>query len=174
MVKRWVKLWCNDDEDALSLEETGFWHHLLKLAGSSPVEGTVCITPKIAYQVGQFSQIMGCSQYKIKQFIRRFELLGRLVVLQNGALELTSWSKYQSEYSRTKQYYEASKDSTPESTEISTPESTPQNKKENIEDKNIYIDILNFWNSLKILNRLISLHLMSLTASWQICRCLYI
>lgn len=133
MARKWVKLWCNENKDNLTLEETGFWYHLLRLAGKSPMEGRICIAPDIGYTKRQLGQLMCCFPLKIGRLLNRFIELERIVVGNGGDIEIKNWSKYQSEYARTKPYYESTQKSTTKSTELSTPESTPQtkNKKEN-------------------------------------------
>ena len=126
MARKWVKVFCTFDDDSLDLETNGAWFCLIKLAGLSPLDGTICITERLPYTQKQLAKVFNCSPRIASKVLQTLTGKGRIEVFPNGFLKLKNWEKYQSEYDRTKHY--PSRKSTPKSTQESTPKSTPQNR----------------------------------------------
>lgn len=123
MTRKWVKLWCTFDEDNLTLDEIGAWHVLLKLAGKSELDGTVCIDGRLPYTHQQLTNYLNCTPHVVKQVLKKLAEKDRIEVLPNGLLKLKNWEKYQSEYDRIKEC--PSKKGTQEGTPKGTPKGTP-------------------------------------------------
>lgn len=139
--RKWVKLWCHETlygstPRELTLTEVGVWHYCLALAGDSPVEGVICATETVGFSTKQLSQMMNCKPKIAQKVLERLVEVGKLEHLSNG-FRVVNWHKYQSEYSRTKLYYEAKaganqrRKPTPESTEEGVENLHAKNKKEN-------------------------------------------
>ena len=130
--RTWIKIYCdkwlNGTIREESLEVRAVWVDLLVLAGSGKYgdSGEIKITDSIGFLDTQLADLLQISTRKWKIISKRLQETDRICVHQNNVIAIKNWSKYQSEYERTKRYRTGIGDtkSTPQSTPQSTAEST--------------------------------------------------
>ena len=134
--KRWVRLWTHETlygttSKELLPDERCIWFSFLALAGESPVEGVVCIAHGMAYTDKQLAQLLNCPLDLVQRAKDKMLQFEKIRVDGNETIEIVNWQKYQSEYSRTKQYLpQPTKASTRKSTRKSTPRAEVEEEEE--------------------------------------------
>jgi hypothetical protein len=108
--RTWIKLYCEPWIQGTLREENpdvrGIWADLLALAGSGQYGDTGEIKPTngVGYTDEQISQILCIKKPLWRKAKRRLLETERIEISSKGAISITNWSKYQSEYNRQKQY----------------------------------------------------------------------
>ena len=126
--RTWIKLYCdkwlNGTIREESLEVRAVWVDLLVLAGSGKYgdSGEIKITDSVGLLDQQIADLLQISTRKWKIISKRLQETDRICINQRNVLGIKNWSKYQSEYERTKPY--RNRVESAESTVESTPEST--------------------------------------------------
>jgi len=134
-------------------EERSVWDDYLDMATPplTPIAGQVCISTDIGYSSEQLSTILKTPVETIKRANKAMETLQMITIENNGIVVINNWSHYQSEYERQKSYR----------TQLQEKVTTKGNKVDididkkryrKREYKDIYIKILNYWNSLGIIH----------------------
>ena len=142
MTRSWVKDWCQHDKELSDLEAEGFWSLLKRRAGMSPIDGIITIDEGLPYTHEQLSKIFKCSRKKFKLLLQMFIDLERVSILSCGAIAITNWAHYQSEYQRQKPYRGDNEKLQPEVTTEGAPLDIDIDKEVEEEVKSIYT----IWN----------------------------
>ncbi len=119
--RTWIKVYCNKWLEGTLREETsdvrGVWIDLLVLAGSGQYgdTGEIKLSNGVGFTDRQIAEILHISPALWRRAKARFIETGRIIMTPRGAISITNWSKYQSEYERQKPYRERKAESpTPE------------------------------------------------------------
>ena len=119
--RTWIKVYCDNWIQGTLREETpdvrGIWADLLALAGSGQYgdTGEIKLTNDVGFTDEQIAQILCIKKPLWRKAKRRLVETERIKISPRGAISITNWSKYQSEYRRQKPYRERkSETSTPE------------------------------------------------------------
>jgi hypothetical protein len=147
-------------------EERSVWDDYLDMATPpiTPISGQVCISADIGYTVEQLTSILKTDAEVIRRANKHMEELGMITVENNGIVVINNYFKYQSEYSRQKAYREViHQDITGESNKpkLQVEKRREEKRREKYirkEYKDIYIKLLNHWNSLKIIRHKVLEH----------------
>ncbi|MFP3897913.1 MAG: phage replisome organizer N-terminal domain-containing protein [Dehalococcoidia bacterium] len=106
--RTWIRIFCDKWLEGTLREEAieirGVWIDLLALAGAGRYgdSGEIKLANGIGLTDRQFAEILGVSLRLWKRAKCRFENTDRIKVSKTGAISITNWSKYQSEYQRQK------------------------------------------------------------------------
>jgi hypothetical protein len=128
--RSWVKLWVNDWLEGttryqMTDAQRAFWIDLLAMAGRSRFGGVVCSGKDgdayIGYPLSKFQGLLA-EPLDILATFDLFERTGKITLHANGeelrrlfVIYITNWTRYQSEYERTKRYRNSG--ATPNATE---------------------------------------------------------
>ena len=119
--RTWIKVYCDNWIQGTLREETpdvrGIWADLLALAGSGQYgdTGEIKLTNGVGYTDKQIAQILCIKKSIWRKAKLRLVETERIKISPRGAIYITNWSKYQSEYRRQKPYRERKAEtSTPE------------------------------------------------------------
>ena len=108
--RAWIRVWCDNwltgtlkDEP---IEIRGVWIGLLNLAGNSNHgdSGEVKLSNEIGLTDAQIAKCLSVSVPLWRRSKARFCETDRIKIGENGAISITNWQKYQSEYGRQKPY----------------------------------------------------------------------
>jgi hypothetical protein len=108
--RTWIKVYCDKWLEGTLREESpdirGVWIDLLVLAGGGHYgdSGEIKLNNGVGFTDRQIAEILNISQALWHRAKARFIETDRIKVTQRGAISITNWSKYQSEYDRQKQY----------------------------------------------------------------------
>ena len=119
--RTWIKVYCDNWIQGTLREETpdvrGIWADLLALAGTGQYgdTGEIKLTNGVGYTDEQIAQILCIKKSSWRRAKLRLVETKRIKISPRGAIYITNWSKYQSEYRRQKSYRERKPEtSTPE------------------------------------------------------------
>ena len=110
--RTWIKVytdkWLQGTLREESPEIRGVWIDLLALAGSGQYgdTGEVKLTNGVGFTDKQIADILNIRIYLWRKAKKRFLETERIKVSPRGAISISNWSKYQSEYRRQKPYRE--------------------------------------------------------------------
>jgi hypothetical protein len=113
--RTWIKVYCDKWLEGTLREETsdirGVWIDLLTLAGAGRYgsDGEIRLINGIGLRDEQISRIFGIKPSLWRKAKTRFLETDRIKITENGAILITNWSKYQSEYERLKTYHHPQK-----------------------------------------------------------------
>ncbi len=119
--RTWIKIYCNKwltgtlREDASDVR--GVWIDLLTFAGGGQYgdTGEIKLTNGVGFTDGQIAEILHIPKSLWRKAKHRLLETERIKISPKGAIRITNWSKYQSEYNRQKPYRQPKEDtSTPE------------------------------------------------------------
>lgn len=142
--RKWIKVFCSKWIEGTLREETpdirGIWIDLLALAGTGQYGdiGEIKLTNGVGYTDEQIGEILHINKALWHKAKARLVATDRMKISPRGAISITNWSKYQSDYERQKPYREAKRDSpTPEpKSPLTIPlENKKKNKKESYTEK---------------------------------------
>jgi hypothetical protein len=108
--RTWIKVYCDNWIQGTLREETpdvrGIWADLLALAGSGQYgdTGEIKLTNGVGYTDEQIAQILCIKKPLWRKAKLRLMETERIRISRKGAISITNWSKYQSEYNRQKRY----------------------------------------------------------------------
>lgn len=108
--RTWIKVYCDNWIQGTLREETpdvrGIWADLLALAGSGQYgdTGEIKLTNGVGYTDEQIAQILCIKKSLWRKAKLRLVETERIKISPKGAISITNWSKYQSEYGRQKPY----------------------------------------------------------------------
>ena len=111
--RRWVKLWVSEWLDGtirfeLTAEQRGLWADLIALAGGSRHAGVICQGETngklMGYPIDYLSSNLRVKEETLRATLEMFKKQDRISVSETGAIYITNWKKYQSEYQRQAQY----------------------------------------------------------------------
>jgi hypothetical protein len=102
--RTWIKIHCDNwlvgtlRED--SPDVRGVWADLLALAGSGQYgdTGEIKLANWVGFTDGQISEILQIKPALWRRAKQRFMESERIKISSRGAISITNWSKYQSEY----------------------------------------------------------------------------
>ena len=115
--RTWVKVYCDKWLNGTLREESsevrGVWVDLLSLAGSGQYgdTGEIKLINGIGFTDKQISEILRISLALWRKAKGRLQQSERIKITPKGAISITNWHKYQSEYKRQKQYRQQKEDS---------------------------------------------------------------
>ncbi len=119
--RTWIKVYCEKWLGGTLREDPpdvrGVWIDLLALAGSGQYgdTGEIKLTNGVGLSDLQISQILCIKPSLWRRAKKRFLLVERIKISSKGAISITNWANYQSEYNRQKPYRERKDDTfTPE------------------------------------------------------------
>lgn len=156
--RTWIKIFCDNWLRGTIREETlelrGAWVDLLALAGDSAYGdiGKISLVDKCGLSDEQICMILNVEKQVWKRIKNRLIKTDRIRVNGYNEIEIINWEKYQSEYHRQLPYRKDSnlKLQPKVTTKVTGRTEGEQKEKEN-KDNNIYIVILDFWNSQEII-----------------------
>lgn len=108
--RTWIKVYCDKWLSGTLREERpdvrSVWIDLLALAGSGQYGdiGQVRLQNGIGFTDSQIAAILCISKALWRKAKRRFLESQRIEILPKGAIRISNWDKYQSEYQRQKHY----------------------------------------------------------------------
>lgn len=108
--RTWIKIYCDKWLNGTIREETlevrAVWVDLLVLAGSGRYgdSGEVKITDSVGFLDQQLADLMQISVQKWVACKKKLVETDRVEVLEKNVIRIKNWTRYQSEYERTKQY----------------------------------------------------------------------
>jgi len=108
--RTWIKVFCEQWlQGSLrneSSEIRGVWIDLLTLAGSSQYgdTGEIKLTNGVGYTDDQIAILLNITKSLWRRAKKRLKETDRIDISPRGAISITNWTKYQSEYKRQKQY----------------------------------------------------------------------
>ena len=108
--RTWIKIYCDKWLNGTIREETlevrAVWVDLLVLAGSGKYgdSGEVKITDRVGFLDQQLADLMQISVQKWVACKKKLIKTDRVEVSEKNVIRIINWSRYQSEYERTKQY----------------------------------------------------------------------
>ena len=117
--RTWIKVYCEKWLQGTLREDTaeirGIWIDILTLAGSGQYgdTGEIKLTNGVGFTDRQISEILHIKTTSWRRAKQRFIETERIKISPKGAIQISNWSKYQSEYRRQKPYRQHS--SMPES-----------------------------------------------------------
>ena len=110
--RTWIKVFCEKWLSGSIREEEpavrSIFIDLLTLADR--YTGEVKLANDIGYTDSQFSEILKVSKTLWRKAKTRFQESERIEISSKGAIKISNWSKYQSEYARQKPYRTAKND----------------------------------------------------------------
>jgi hypothetical protein len=119
--RKWIKVYCDKWLSGTLREDTpdmrGVWIDLLVLAGSGQYgdTGEIKLRNGVGFTNRQIAEILHISMSLWRQAKSRFIETDRIEITPRGAISITNWRKYQSEFERQKPYRERKVESfTPE------------------------------------------------------------
>jgi hypothetical protein len=110
--RTWIKVYCEPWLGGTLREEKpeirGVWIDLLVLAGSGQYgdTGEIKLRNGIGFTDKQIAEILNITKSLWRRAKQRFIETERIKVTEKGAISITNWGKYQSEYERQKPYCE--------------------------------------------------------------------
>ena len=113
--RTWIKVYCDKWLEGTLREEApeirGVWIDLLALAGAGRYgdSGEIKLSNGIGLNDKQISQVLAISIGLWQRAKRRFLETNRIEMTEKGAILITNWAKYQSEYNRVKAYRQSQK-----------------------------------------------------------------
>jgi hypothetical protein len=143
--RTWIKIHCDKwvsgtlREDAPDVR--GVWIDLLALAGSGQCgdTGEIKLTNGVGFTNKQISEILQIKPALWRRAKERFLQTERIKISSKGAICITNWSKYQSEYNRQKPYRQPKEDTS--TLEPKSPFTNPLEKEKEIESKKLQPEV---------------------------------
>jgi hypothetical protein len=143
--RTWIKIYCDKwvtgtlREDAPDIR--GVWIDLLALAGSGQCgdTGEIKLANGVGYTDGQIADILRISKPLWRKAKARLLETERIKILPKGAICITKWGKYQSEYDRQKRYRQPKEDTS--APEPKSPFTNPLEKEIEIESKKLQPEV---------------------------------
>jgi len=108
--RTWIKVYCDKWLSGTIREEQpdvrSVWIDLLTLAGSGQFGdiGEVKLSNGVGLTDNQIAAILNINKALWRKAKQRFLQSDRIEITPRGAIRITNWSKYQSEYQRQKPY----------------------------------------------------------------------
>ena len=108
--RTWIKVYCDKWLEGTLREESpdirGVWIDLLVLAGGGHYgdTGEIKLTNGVGYTDEQIAQILCIKKSLWRNAKLRLVETERIKISPRGAISITNWSKYQSEYERQRKY----------------------------------------------------------------------
>ncbi|MFC1934884.1 phage replisome organizer N-terminal domain-containing protein [Chloroflexota bacterium] len=108
--RTWIKLYCDNWLSGTIRDEQpdvrSVWIDLLTLAGSGNYGdiGEIKLSNGVGLTDNQIAEILHISKPLWRKSKKRFFLSQRIEITPRGAIRISNWSKYQSEYQRQKPY----------------------------------------------------------------------
>jgi hypothetical protein len=118
MRRKWIKVYVDQClrgtmTEELEPAERWVWFGLLLLAGDSPIEGKIAISPNIGFEDHQLAELLHVDLKLFKKAKNKCIEFDKIRILPNNILEITNWKKYQSEYRRQKPYRQEKEEESP-------------------------------------------------------------
>lgn len=106
--RRWIKLWtqetlCGTTFRELEPAERFVWFGFLCLAGDSPVPGTICPYPDVAFTDDQLAKALAVPKPLLLKARDKMAAAGK-VSLNAGLIRITNWEHYQDDYARVQKH----------------------------------------------------------------------
>jgi hypothetical protein len=134
--RTWIKVYCDNWIQGTLREETpdvrGIWADLLALAGGNQYGdiGEIKLTIGVGYTDEQIASILYIKKSLWRKAKLRLLETERIKISPKGAISITNWSKYQSEYNRQKRYRAGKERNFTPEPEIPLNNPSKENKKE--------------------------------------------
>ena len=164
--RTWIKVYCDKWLGGTLREESpdvrGVWIDLLTLAGSGQYgdTGEVKLTNGIGFTDKQICEILRIQPALWRRAKERFLQTERIKISPKGAICITNWSKYQSEYNRQKPYRQPKEDTS--TLEPESPFTNPLEIEKEIESRELQTEVTTESYNKKLQSRELSNNSLSL------------
>jgi len=106
--RKWVKIYIEQSLRGTMMEEFPdpaerfVWFGFLLLAGDSPFEGKIAVTPTMGYSDEQLASMLKCEPRLITSAKAKMVRYEKIIVLDNNVIRIVNWKVYQSDWDRKK------------------------------------------------------------------------